>query len=214
MAVSSEDELIRSCLEGDPQAWDLLFTTYYPPVGRFIYQLGGSRLTREDAEDIAQEVLMNAVRALKEFRGGARLQTWLFRIATNKTRDFLAKQTAAKRGGGQATLSLHQTSTEDEHPIVGEPAAASLAPDQYLEKMDENQLLQASLESLGDPCREIVELRYFGDLSYEELSATLKLNVKTVSSRLSKCLDQLEKIHAELVARSSGRKIPSNSQTD
>ena len=45
-----------------------------------------------------------------------------------------------------------------------------------------------------EPCREIIELRYFGDLSYEEIAGTLKLNVKTVSSRLSKCLDRLETI--------------------
>ena len=56
-------------------------------------------------------------------------------------------------------------------------------------------LVQQALEQLGEPCREIVELRYFGDLSYEEISRALNLNPKTVSSRLSKCLDRLEEIH-------------------
>jgi RNA polymerase sigma factor (sigma-70 family) len=51
---------------------------------------------------------------------------------------------------------------------------------------------------LGDPCREIIELRYFGDLSYEEISDELKLNPKTVSSRLSKCLDRLEEIARDI----------------
>jgi RNA polymerase sigma factor (sigma-70 family) len=54
--------------------------------------------------------------------------------------------------------------------------------------------VRAALDRVGEPCREIIELRYFGDLSYEELSATLNLNPKTVSSRLSKCLDRLEEI--------------------
>ena len=55
-------------------------------------------------------------------------------------------------------------------------------------------LLHQALAQLGGSCQEIIELRYFGDLSYEELSAALELNPKTVSSRLSKCLDRLEAI--------------------
>jgi RNA polymerase sigma factor (sigma-70 family) len=55
-------------------------------------------------------------------------------------------------------------------------------------------LLHSALEQLNEPCREIIELRYFGDLSYDEISAFLELNIKTVSSRLSKCLDRLEAI--------------------
>ena len=50
---------------------------------------------------------------------------------------------------------------------------------------------------LGGPCREVIELRYFADLSYEEISAELNLNPKTVSSRLSKCLDKLEGVAAK-----------------
>ena len=54
--------------------------------------------------------------------------------------------------------------------------------------------VRSALDRVDEPCREIIELRYFGDLSYEELSTTLNLNPKTVSSRLSKCLDRLEEI--------------------
>jgi RNA polymerase sigma factor (sigma-70 family) len=55
------------------------------------------------------------------------------------------------------------------------------------------ELVRDALGTASDePCREIIELRYFGDLSYDELSRDLALNPKTVSSRLSKCLDKLE----------------------
>ena len=72
-------------------------------------------------------------------------------------------------------------------------------------------LVRQALDQLGEPCREIVELRYFGDLSYEELSRTLKLNPKTVSSRLSKCLDRLEEIARQTFAREKAGVFPSNS---
>ena len=68
-----------------------------------------------------------------------------------------------------------------------------------LRERDRTLVLHA-LEHLDEPCREIIELRYFGDLSYEEISRSLKLNVKTVSSRLSKCLDKLELIVKGLFA--------------
>jgi len=70
--------------------------------------------------------------------------------------------------------------------------------------------VRAALDRVGEPCREIIELRYFGDLSYEELSATLQLNPKTVSSRLSKCLDRLEAIARGIFSRENPGVFPSN----
>ena len=72
-------------------------------------------------------------------------------------------------------------------------------------------LVHGALGELDAPCREIVELRYFGDLSYEEIGAALKLNAKTVSSRLSRCLDRLEAIVRRLFARERTPAFPSNS---
>ena len=67
-----------------------------------------------------------------------------------------------------------------------------------------------ALDELGEPCREIVELRYFGDLSYEDLSLALQLNPKTVSSRLSKCLDRLEAVLRKNFSRERSDVFPSN----
>ena len=71
-------------------------------------------------------------------------------------------------------------------------------------------LVQRALDELGEPCREIVQLRYFGDLSYDEISRALKLNPKTVSSRLSKCLDRLEEITRKLFSGEKSAVFPSN----
>ena len=71
-------------------------------------------------------------------------------------------------------------------------------------------LVHQALDQLGEPCREIIELRYFGDLSYDEISRSLDLNPKTVSSRLSKCLDRLEGIARRIFARGKPAAFPSN----
>ena len=70
--------------------------------------------------------------------------------------------------------------------------------------------LRDALARLGGPCQEIIELRYFADLSYEEISRALRLNEKTVSSRLSKCLDKLEEIARPIFDAGKSGDTPSN----
>lgn len=205
--MDPEDELLARCGGGEADAWDELFDLHYAATGRFIFQLS-PELSREDSDEICQEVFLSVIKNLGTFQGDSRFQTWLFRIATNKARDFLEKRVAAKRGGGQATISL---SAEDPASgLVPDPPAGLPGPDDLLMNAEQLALVRASLDQLGDPCREIVELRYFGDLSYEELSAALRLNPKTVSSRLSKCLDRLEEIARKLFSREDPAAFPSN----
>ena len=68
--------------------------------------------------------------------------------------------------------------------------------------------MRESLDRLDEPCREIIELRYYGELSYDEIAEELRLNAKTVSSRLSKCLDRLLIIAKEIFP--SDNRLPSN----
>jgi RNA polymerase sigma-70 factor (ECF subfamily) len=100
---------------------------------------------------------------------------------------------------------------DPENGLTLDPPSATPAPDESLISAEQMTLLRAALDQLGEPCREIIELRYFGELSYEELSGTLQLNPKTVSSRLSKCLDQLEAIGRKTLLREKSGVFPSNS---
>lgn len=195
---AAEAALLARCRRGEADAWDELFDLHYAAAGRFIFQLA-SDFTREDAEEICQEVFLSVIKNLDAFHGESRFQTWLFRIATNKARDYREKRMAAKRGGGQATLSLQ--AEDPETGLAPDPPGNAPGPDELLMNAEQMAGMREALDRLGEPCREIIELRYFGDLSYDEISATLKLNPKTVSSRLSKCLDRLEEIAREVFAR-------------
>jgi len=93
----------------------------------------------------------------------------------------------AAAGAPQGSFTNHFPSKE---------AFAVEVLDQYFEYL--KGLVRDALDTLGDPCREIIELKYFGDLSYEEIAGELQMNPKTVSSRLSKCLDKLEEITRKL----------------
>ena len=133
----------------------------------------------------------------------------LFRIAANKARDFRERGQAAKRGHGQKPLSLN--AEDPETGLSLDPPSGDAPPDLRLLQAENVHLVHESLDRLGEPCREIIELRYFADLSYEEISASLGLNMKTVSSRLSKCLDKLELTMRTLFSGGQPSILPSNS---
>jgi RNA polymerase sigma-70 factor, ECF subfamily len=189
--VTVESELLAECLKGDPDAWDRLFDSHYLAAARFVTQLSPT-FSAEDVEEVCQETFLTVIGNLSSFKGQSQFQTWLFRIAANKAKDFLEKQRAQKRGGGEAPLSL-----DAENPETGlklDPPTASAGPDEVLARQERFLVLHSALAEIGELCRETIELRYFGDLSYEEIAAALEMNAKTVSSRLSKCLDKLEEI--------------------
>lgn len=191
MTTEAEAALLARCRRGQADAWDELFDRHYAAAGRFIYQLGFN-FTQEDVEEICQEVFLTVIKSIKTFQGQSQFQTWLFRIAANKARDYRQRQTAAKRGGGQVPVSLNTDPKDDCPPI--DPPSPSPTPDLLMIHSENLALVGQALEKMGEPCKEIIELRYFADLSYDELARTTKLNPKTVSSRLSKCLDKLEVI--------------------
>ena len=205
--MDSEAQLLARCRRGDPNAWDDLFDRHYAAAGRFIFQLG-SDFTPEDVEEICQEVFLSVIKNLNSFNGESQFQTWLFRIAANKGRDYRERQHAAKRGGGQTPVSLH--AEDPETGLTIDPPSHAPAPDAELLNAEKAELVRAALDQVGEPCREIIELRYFGDLSYDELSRALALNPKTVSSRLSKCLDRLEEIVRKAFSREKTGAFPSN----
>jgi RNA polymerase sigma-70 factor, ECF subfamily len=202
-----EPELLNRCRRGEPDAWDELFDLHYGAAARFIFQLSPD-FTREDAEEICQEVFLSVIRSLDSFQGQSQFQTWLFRIAVNKSRDYRERRNAAKRGGGQTPIPLQ--AQDSDRSLTLDPPSPLPAPDEFLIRAEQINLVRSAMDRLEEPCREIIELRYFGDLSYEELGRSLDLNPKTVSSRLSKCLDRLEAIGRGVFRRESSGVFPSN----
>jgi RNA polymerase sigma-70 factor (ECF subfamily) len=204
MSSSPDADLAARCQRGDARAWDELFDTHYAATGRFIFQLS-SDLTIEDAQEICQETFLAVIGNIGSFRGDSRLQTWIFRIASNKTRDYREHSKAAKRGGGQTPVPLHPVGDQFELPFdLPSPAPT---PDRALMRVERAAQLSQGLDQLEPACRDVIELRYFGDLSYEEIAADLKLNPKTVSSRLSKCLDRLGVVMDNIIVGSDSSRF-------
>src|SRR4051794_41097783 len=133
MSSGAEVELIRRCRAGEAQAWDELFDLHYAATGRFVFQLS-SHLTQEDADEICQEVFLSVIKNIQSFQGNSQLQTWIFRIAGNKARDYIEKQRAAKRGGGVVPISLQAENPET--GLTPDPPSQLPSPDVLLIKAE------------------------------------------------------------------------------
>src|SRR5271169_944263 len=126
MGSNAEVDLLARCRRGEAQAWDELFDQHYAAAGRFVFQLGHD-FVREDVEEICQEVFLSVIRNLGSFQGQSQFQTWLFRIAANKARDYRERRHATKRGGGQTPLSLQ--AEDPETGLALDPPGTAPAPD-------------------------------------------------------------------------------------
>ncbi len=188
MDPHEEQVVIEQCRAGVAAAWDRFFDAHYAPTSRFLFQLIPDG-TPEDVEEVCQDAFLAAVRNLGSFSGRSRVQTWLFRIAANKARDFRDRRLAVKRGSGRLPVPL-----DAEDPVTGrrlEAASPGGSPADRVAQEETMLEVRRSLDQLGGPCQEILELRYFGDFDYDTIGSTLGLNPRTVSSRLSRCLGKL-----------------------
>src|SRR5213596_23182 len=143
MNPNAEVELIARCRRGEAPAWDELFDRHYAAAGRFVFQLA-SDFTREDVEEICQEAFLSVIKGIDSFVGKSQFQTWLFRIAANKARDYRERQRAAKRGGGQTPISLQ--AEDPQNGLAIDPPSHTPGPDAAMMSAERMLLLRESLD--------------------------------------------------------------------
>jgi len=207
MNSSDESQMIARCLKGDADAWDGIFHLHYPALCRFVFQLA-SDFTPEDVEEICQDTFILAIKNLGSFHKQSRLQTWLFRIAANKSKDYRERKNALKRGSGTPIISIHDVDNENGQLV--DPPEPAPGPHQTLLNQECIDLLYQTISQLGSPCQELLELRYFGELEYAEIGHELDLHPKTVSSRLSRCMDRFKELARPIFSGGNRNSFPSN----
>lgn len=151
------------------------------------------RLTgnRSDAEDLAQDALLRAVRALPGFRGESSASTWAYRITVNSWKNRVRSE---KRRGFWRTVTLGLVSGDGGEDEVRDIAAADAPLDADLEKRENSAQVQKALLLLDAEDRVIVILREIEDKSYEEIGAALGLPQGTVKSKLFRARAKLKTI--------------------
>jgi len=176
----TEKELVSAAAGGDENAFGELVRLYENRVYHLALRMCGSE---EDAWDVAQDAFLAAWRALPGFRGEAGFATWLYRLTHNAAIDHLRKNKKQR-----FDMSL------DDEELDLAAADRGPGPQQVAEGRELQQAVAQGLEQLSDDHRRVLVLREVQQLSYEEISHILSLDLGTVKSRISRARNSLRKI--------------------
>ena len=178
-----ETALVRSAKSGDLEAYDQLVRLYRERIYATIYHMTANH---EDANDLAQESFIKAFQALKSFKGGSSFYTWLYRIAVNKTINFL------KQRKNRVQISLNDLDFNAEHDPDLVALISDKTPRRAADLRELQEKLNAALLRLSEPHRLVVVLHDVQGLSHDEIAKVMDCNIGTVRSRLFYARQQLQ----------------------
>jgi RNA polymerase sigma factor (sigma-70 family) len=180
----NELELIQQLRAGDEQAFKTLVTNYQD----LVYNTAlGIVQNSEDAEDVAQEVFIQVYRSIDQFKGDARLSTWIYRITTTKALDHIRSRKRKKRFAFITSLF----GPNDE--IVHEPVDFQ-HPGVALDRKEQAALLFQMINQLPENQKVAFTLHKTEELSYQEIADVMQLSVSAVESLLFRARQNLRKL--------------------
>jgi RNA polymerase sigma-70 factor (ECF subfamily) len=186
--VREEMDLVRAAQRGDLRAYDELVRRCQERVYGTIYHMTSNH---EDANDLVQETFIKAFHSIKSFRGGSSFYTWVYRIAVNKTINFL------KQRKNRVQMSLNDL---DAH-VENDPDLVSLisqdTPHRDAQLSELQKKLNECLMKLSEDHRLAVVLHDVQGLPHDEIARIMECNVGTVRSRLYYARQQLQGLLAE-----------------
>ena len=182
-APVEEIELVIRARKGDLKAYDELVKRYQERIYATIYHMTSNH---EDANDLAQEAFIKAFHALKSFKGGSSFYTWVYRIAVNKTINFL------KQRKNRSHMSLDDLDFNAEHDPDLVALISEKTPRREINLAELQEKLNTAMQKLSEPHRLVVTLHDVQGASHEEIAKIMNCNIGTVRSRLFYARQQLQ----------------------
>jgi RNA polymerase sigma-70 factor (ECF subfamily) len=194
-APSAAQRWIQAWRSGDdPQrAFRELFQRYQRPVWRFFARRGfGS----EECDDLTQETFVRVYTGMDGFRGEARFETWLFRIATNTYRKSLRYGAAQMRAGQEVSLQDPEGGVRNDAEAAANADFPGAAPvRQPLEDVlgrEQRRALLSAVAELPDQMRRCVVMRLYQGLAYKEIAVVMQVSIETVKAHLFQARKRLK----------------------
>ena len=178
--ATNDEQMVERALSGDPDAFGEIVRRWE----RRIFALAFGMLGREeDARDATQETFLAAFRNLRGFRGEAKVSSWLHRIAVNQC---ITRQRRAR--------VRNETALEDEAEKNAAVFALPLdvSPARTVENRERSAAVRRAVCALPTDLRQVVVMKEFEELTFQEISEALELPLSTVKSRLYTALRQLQ----------------------
>ena len=184
MSELMNPEVVLMAKKGDPQAIQQLVENFRKPLFHYACNHLGNEF---EAEDLTQEVLFKAIRALPGFKGESTIGTWIFRIMVNACIDYHRKQ------NGHKVISIHKSFGEEESANLELKDDRPL-PDEIIEQNELSNSVKEALTKLSTEHRMIVILHDINGFKYQEIAAITKTSIGTVKSRLFYARQELRKL--------------------
>ena len=175
--------LVRRVQNGDYSAFDALVQRYQERIYATVYHMTSNH---EDANDLTQETFIKAYKALGSFKGDSSFFTWVYRIAVNKTINFL------KTRKNKIHLSLNDLDFNAEHHPEIVAFVSDKTPRRDIGLSELQEKLNEAMQRLSDVHRLVVTLHDVQGFSHEEISKIMDCNTGTVRSRLFYARQQLQ----------------------
>lgn len=172
----SDHELVKRAVENSDQAaYAALMARYRDSIYYMFVKMVGNK---DDAEDLTIETFGKAFKSLPNYQPNFAFSTWLYRIATNNGIDFLRRKK-------QQIFSIDNTiEGKDGDEIKVDIRSQSPDPEEALIREQKKEVLRQFVEQLKPRYRQLIELRYYEDLSYEEIAERLNLPLGTIKAQL------------------------------
>jgi RNA polymerase sigma factor (sigma-70 family) len=177
-------DLVQKAIKGDEKAFARLLSRYKDTIYFMLLKMLNNR---SDAEDLTLEAFGKAFKNLHQYSPTYAFSTWLFKIASNNCIDFLRK----KKG---VIISLENDSEQIEISETARLKSKDFNPEERLIRKQKAILLRNVVRRLKPHYQTLVELRYFRELSYEEISKELNLPLGTVKAQLFRARQMLFKL--------------------
>ncbi len=175
----SDEQLVELAVGENPEAFGVIVTRWE----RKIFALCYGMLNREDeARDAAQETFIAAYKNLAKFRGDAKVSSWLHRIAVNQC------LTTKRKNKSRSENYLDDESNEQQRVFI---APAHLSPARKTEQNERLLLIRQAVKALPVDLRQVVIMKEFEEMTFQEISESLELPLSTIKSRLYTALKQL-----------------------
>lgn len=176
----AENELVRLSQNGDITAYAILVKEYSIGILTFINRLVSSK---EDAEDISQEVFIKAFKEINQFKGYSSFKTWLYAIAKNMSYSYLKKKRPEMISLDEKSDLIDTISIN--YPDIGVDSVSNLE--------DFLSIVKKSLSGLPLKYNNIIQLYYYNHFKYNEISEILNIPIGTVKTHLYRALQTLRK---------------------
>jgi RNA polymerase sigma-70 factor (ECF subfamily) len=175
---------------GREESYRILFNRFYWPLFRFFEHRG---FATEECQDLIQETLLRVYRGIGAFRGEARWEHWLFRIAANTASKAVRHRAAAKRAGFVVPLETNDPGDSPPAAAGGSPRGGDApAPLRQLLGKEMREIVSQAVAGLPAQMRRCVRLRVFQDLDYDEIAEILQISPSTVKVQLFKARKRLQ----------------------